>query len=126
MKKITLFLLLMTFCFSYSIKEFTTCKNVKNLTPIGPTSQFSIKDKRVYAFAYFKDIKQKRDIDFIWEKKVKNRWRLYADIKLPIYPGSRWRTFSYITIRPYFKGKWRVTIIDGNNTIKFQEFNISK
>jgi hypothetical protein len=49
---------------------------------------------------------------------------MYADIQLPIYAGSRWRTYSYITIRPFFKGKWRVSIVDEGNTIISKEFKI--
>ena len=123
MKKI-IFLFLIVFSFSYEIKEFVTCKNVKNLTPINITNKFSTKDKKVYAFAYFKNIKQNKTIDFIWEKDVNNTWRLYADIKLPIYKGVRWRTYSYITIRPFFKGEWRVSLMDGNKIIALKNFTI--
>ncbi|EDM23076.1 DUF2914 domain-containing protein [Caminibacter mediatlanticus] len=123
MKKIIL-LLITVYLFGYEIKEFVTCKYVKNLTPINITTTFSTKDKRVYAFAYFKNIKIIKNIDFIWEKKVDNDWKLYADIKLPIYPGIRWRTYSYITIRPFFKGEWRVSIFDTNKTIKTINFLI--
>jgi len=125
MKKL-LFIFLIKFLFSYELKEFVTCKKVKNLTPIYITTTFSTKDKRVYAFAYFKNIKQNKTIDFIWEKYVDNQWHLYADIKLPIFKGFRWRTFSYITIRPFFVGKWRVSIFDSNKTIKKQEFVITQ
>ena len=123
MKKI-IFLFLIVFSFSYEIKEFVTCKNVKNLTPINITNKFSTKDKKVYAFAYFKNIKQNKTIDFIWEKDVNNTWKLYADIKLPIYKGVRWRTYSYITIRPFFKGEWRVSLMDGNKIIALKNFTI--
>jgi len=124
MKKIIL-IFIATFIFSYELKEFVTCKNVKNLTPINITTIFSTKDKRVYAFANFKNIKQNKTIDFIWEKFTNNQWHLYADIKLPIFAGFRWRTYSYITIRPFFVGKWRVSIFDGNKTIKTKEFVIT-
>jgi len=123
MKKIILLLIALN-VFGYEIKEFVTCKNVVNLTPIKITKTFTIKDKRVYAFAYFKNIKKMKNIDFIWEKKVNNTWKLYADIKLPIYPGIRWRTYSYITIRPFFKGKWRVSLFDTNETKKVIYFEI--
>ena len=120
-----IFFLLLTFSFSYQIKEFVTCKNVKNHNPIDITTKFSIKDKKVWAFAYFKDIKKNKIIDFVWEKKVNNQWRLYADVKLPIKKGYRWRTFSYIRIRPYFNGIWRVSLLDFNKTLKQIEFNIT-
>ena len=123
MKKLIIFLLV-ALSFSYELKEFVTCKNVKNLTPINITNVFSIKDKKVYAFAYFKNIKENKQIDFVWEKDVNGTWKLYADIKLPIYSGYRWRTYSYITIRPFFKGKWRVSLIDGNKTIDIKNFII--
>ena len=124
MKKLLLFILV-CFSFSYEIKEFVTCKNVKNLTPINITDILSTKDKKVYAFAYFKKIKHNKNIDFIWEKEVNHIWRLYADIKLPIYKGYRWRTYSYITIRgDYYKGKWRVSIFDKNTTVASKEFII--
>jgi len=124
MKKLLLFILV-CFSFSYEIKEFVTCKNVKNLTPINITDIFSTKNKKVYAFAYFKKIKHNKNIDFIWEKEVNHIWRLYADIKLPIYKGYRWRTYSYITIRgDYYKGKWRVSIFDKNTTVASKEFII--
>jgi len=123
MKKFLIFLLI-TFSLSYEIKEFTTCKYIKNLTPINPTTQFTIKDKKVYAFAYFKNIKKNRYIDFIWEEFANNQWHLYADIKLPIFAGYRWRTYSYITIRPYFAGKWRVSLFDNNKLITSKEFII--
>jgi len=124
MKKILIFILI-TLSFSYELKEFVTCKNIKNLTPINITNKFSTKDTKVYAFTYFKNIKTNKTIDFIWEKYVNNKWHLYADIKLHIYKGYRWRTFSYITIRPFFKGKWKITLFDNNNTLASREFNIS-
>ena len=124
MKKGVIFLLVI-FSFSYELKEFVICKKVINHTPINVTTQFNIKDKKVWAFAYFKNIKKTKIIDFVWEKKVDNKWRLYADVRLPIKRGYRWRTFSYIRIRPYFKGIWRVSLIDFNKTLKRIEFNIS-
>ncbi len=123
MKKLVIFLLIV-FSFSYELKEFVTCKNVKNLTPIDITNVFNTNNKKVYAFAYFTNIEQNRTIDFVWEMDVNNTWRLYADIKLPIYKGKRWRTFSSITIRPFFKGKWRVSLMDGNKTLTTQNFYI--
>jgi len=125
MKKIIL-IFIATLLFSYELKDFVTCKNVKNLTPINITTIFTTEDKKVYAFAYFKNIKQNKTIDFIWEKFTNNKWHLYADIRLPIFAGFRWRTYSYITIRPFFVGKWRVSIFDSNQTIKTQEFIIKK
>jgi len=126
MKKLLIFILI-CFSFSYELKEFVTCKYVKNHQPIDITSTFNIKDKKVYAFAYFKNIKKTHFINFIWEKYVNNQWNLYADIKLPIYKGYRWRTFSYINIRgDYYKGKWRVSIFDKNTTIAFKIFVIKK
>ena len=123
MKKL-LFFLLITLSFSYELKEFVTCKNVKNHIPINITNTFSVKDKKVWAFAYFKNIKKTQMIDFVWEKFVNNKWHLYADIKLPIHKGVRWRTFSYITVRKFFKGKWKVELFDKNTTIACKEFNI--
>jgi hypothetical protein len=125
MKKL-IFLLLTTLLFSYDLKEFVTCKNVKNLTPIEITSKFTLKDKKVYAFAYFNNIDQNRLINFVWEKNVNDIWKLYADVQLPIYKGIRWRTYSNITIQPYLLGKWRVSIYDGNNLIAIREFEITK
>ncbi len=122
MKKLIIFLLIVL-SFSYELKEFVTCKNVINLTPINVTSEFNSTNK-AYAFAYFKNIQENKIIDFIWEKKVNNNWKLYADIKLPIYAGDRWRTYSYITIRPFFKGEWRVSLLDGNKTIAVKNFII--
>jgi len=124
MKKLLIFILI-CFSFSYELKEFVTCKKVKNHIPIHITNNFYVKDKKAYAFAYFTDIKQNKTIDFIWEKDVNDTWRLYADIKLPIYKGYRWRTFSYINIRgDYYKGKWRVSIFDQNKSIASKEFFI--
>ena len=117
MKKLII-LLFSTLLFSYEIKEFVTCKDVKNLNPQKTTNQFSTKDKKVFAFAYFKHIEKNKIIDFIWEKEVNNTWKIYADIKLPIFKGYRWRTYSNITIRDYFNGKWRVSLYDGNESIK--------
>jgi hypothetical protein len=124
MKKLLIFLIT-SLLFSYDLKEFVTCKNVKNLTPVQITSKFSIKDKKVYAFAYFTNIEENRLIDFVWEKNVNDVWKLYADIQLPIYKGTRWRTYSNITIRPYLAGKWRVSIYDGNNLIAVRNFEIT-
>ena len=124
MKKLIIFILI-TLSFSYELKEFVTCKSIKNHTPINITNNFTIKDKKAYAFAYFKNIETNKTIDFIWEKYANNQWNLYADIKLPIFKGSRWRTFSNITIRPFFKGKWRVSLFDGNKSIASEEFNIN-
>ena len=124
MRKFLIFILI-TFSFSYELKEFVICKDVKNLTPVQITNNFSTKDKKTYAFTYFTNIETNKTIDFIWEKYVNNKWHLYADIKLPLYKGSRWRTFSYITIRPFFKGQWKVTLFDTNKTISSKEFNIS-
>ena len=124
MKKTISFLLIISSIFAYDIKEFVTCKNVKNLTPIEITDTFTIKDQKVYAFAHFINIKENRLIDFVWEKEVNGEWKLYADIKLPLYSGSRWRTYSYITIRPFFVGNWRVSIVDGSDTIDTKEFKI--
>ncbi|WP_457560196.1 DUF2914 domain-containing protein [Caminibacter sp.] len=126
MKKPFIFLLLLSSLFGYEIKQFVTCKNVKNLTPINITSKFCNTDKKVYAFAYFTNIKQNRLIDFVWEKNVNGIWKLYADIQLPIYAGVRWRTYSTITIRPFFKGKWRVSIVDERNIIDSREFEIDE
>ena len=125
MKKLLIFLLV-TLSFSYDIKEFLTCKNVQNLTPVNPTTTFSIKDKKVYAFAYFTNIKQNRLIDFVWEKNVNGVWKLYADIQLPIFAGKRWRTYSNITIRPYFKGKWRVSLYENDVKITSKDFIIKE
>ena len=124
MKKLLLFILI-TLSFSYKLKEFVVCKDVKNLTPINITDNFTSKDKKVYAFAYFTNLKTNKTIDFIWEKFVNNKWHLYADIKLPVYKGSRWRTYSNITIRTFFNGKWRVVLFDTNKTLAYKEFNIS-
>ncbi|NPA12091.1 MAG: DUF2914 domain-containing protein [Epsilonproteobacteria bacterium] len=126
MKKLLLIFLISGVTFAYDLVTFVTCKNIKNHTPVNITSVFSPKDKKVYAFAYFKNIEQNRLIDFVWEKEVNGEWKLYADIKLPIYAGSRWRTYSYITIRPFFEGKWRVSLMDGSETIASKEFNITK
>ena len=124
MKKLLIFILI-TFSLSYELKEFVTCKNVKKHIPIVITQHFTVKDKRAYAFAYFKNIKKNKMIDFIWEKFAQNKWNLYADIKLPIYKGPRWRTFSYINIRGnYYKGKWKVSLFDKNQTIASKEFFI--
>ena len=123
MKKL-IFFIFITLSFSYNLKEFVTCKNVKNLTPINITDTFSTNDKKVYAFAYFTNIKKNKTVDFVWEKKINNNWRLYADIKLPIFIGIRWRTYSYITIRPFFKGEWRVSLVDNNKTVTVKNFII--
>ncbi len=124
MKKIFIFMVLFSSIFAYDIKQFVTCKKVENLTPSGITSQFTIKDKKVYAFAYFTNIKENKLIDFVWEKNVNGMWKMYADIQLPIYSGIRWRTYSTIKIRPFFTGKWRVSIVDEGNTIDSIEFDI--
>jgi hypothetical protein len=124
MKKTAFFLLLITSLFGYDIKQFVTCKNVKNLTPVNITDTFTTKDKKVYAFAYFTNIKENRLVDFVWEKNVNGIWKIYADIQLPIYAGTRWRTYSTITIRPFFTGKWRVSIVDEGNIIDTKEFKI--
>jgi len=110
--------------FGFEIKEFVTCKDVKNRTPINITNKFSINDKKVYAFAYFKNIKENILIHFIWEKNVNGIWKLYADIELPIYQGIRWRTYSNITIRHFFKGKWRVSLMHNNTILNTKEFEI--
>jgi hypothetical protein len=124
MKKLATLLLLISSIFAYNIKQFVTCKDVENLTPITITNTFSTQDKKAYAFAYFTDIKTNKTIDFIWEKEVNGEWKLYADIKLPIFAGVRWRTYSNITIRPFFNGNWRVSLVDGNQTIKTVNFKI--
>jgi hypothetical protein len=124
MKKIFFTLLITASLFGYNVKEFVTCKDIENLTPVKITDIFTTKDKKVYAFAYFTDIKQNNTVDFVWEKEVDGKWKLYADIKLPVFPGSRWRTYSNITIRNFFNGNWRVSIIDGNITVKTVYFKI--
>jgi len=124
MKKIVTILFFAVLLSAYNIKQFVTCKNVINLEPIDITTTFTHKDPKVYAFAYFTDIKKNTLIDFVWEKEVKGEWKLYADIQLPIFAGIRWRTYSNITIRDFFCGKWRVSIIDGNETIKTVNFFI--
>ncbi len=123
MKKL-IFFILVTLSFSYELKEFATCKNVQNLTPINITNTFDATDKKVYAFAYFINIKNNKNIDFLWEEKIGNEWKLYTDIKLPIFTGVRWRTYSYITISPFFRGEWRVSLIDGNKTVAVKNFII--
>jgi len=123
MKKLTIFLFF-TFLFSYDLKQFVICKQIKKHTPINITSIFSTQDKKVYAFAYFTNIEENRLINFVWEKNVNDVWKLYADVELPIYKGVRWRTYSNITIRKYFEGKWRVSIYDGNNIIATKTFII--
>ena len=122
MKKLFLIFTFSVLVFSYDIKEFITCKDVENLTPIKATKTFTTNDKKVYAFAYFTNIKENSLIDFVWEKEVNGIWKLYADIQLPIFAGIRWRTYSNITIRPFFTGKWRVSIIHNNDTIDVKEF----
>ena len=124
MKKLFLIFAFSVLVFSYDIKEFITCKDVENLTPIKATKTFTTNDKKVYAFAYFTNIKENSLIDFVWEKEVNGIWKLYADIQLPIFAGIRWRTYSNITIRPFFTGKWRVSIIHNNDTIDVKEFYI--
>ena len=122
MKKLLL-LFFVTFLFSYDV-DFVTCKDIKNLTPVQKTTTFTTKDKKVYAFAYFKNIEENKLIDFVWEKNVNDVWKVYADIKLPIYKGMRWRTYSNIKIRKYFTGKWRVSLYDDNTLIDSIEFEI--
>jgi len=124
MKKFLFAILFAVSLFGYNIKEFVTCKDVQDLTPINKTDTFTTKDKKVFAFAYFTDIKKNSLIDFVWEKKVDGKWKLYADIQLPVFAGVRWRTYSNITIRPFFKGEWRVSLVDGNTTIDTKKFKI--
>jgi len=123
MKK-TLLLALATLVFAYDIKTFVTCKNVKDLRPVGITKNFSIKDKKIYAFVNFTNIKENQLIDFVWEKNVNGVWKMYADVELPIYTGKRWRTYSSINMQPFFAGKWRVSIVDNNEVMDSVEFNI--
>jgi len=125
MKKILLIFTFFVSLFGYDVKEFVTCKDVENLKPVNITNLFTTNDKKVYAFAYFTNIEKNTLIDFVWEKEVNGIWKLYADIQLPIFAGVRWRTYSNITIRPFFTGKWRVSIVEGNNTIDTKEFNIT-
>jgi len=124
MKKLFLFLILINLLFGFEIKEFVTCKNVKNRLPLNITNKFSVNDKKVYAFAYFKNIEKNTLIHFVWEKNVNGIWKLYADIELPIYQGIRWRTYSNITIRKFFKGKWRVSLMHNDNILDTKEFEI--
>jgi hypothetical protein len=124
MKKALFFIFLCQLLFGFDIKQFVTCKNVKNLTPIHITNTFTTKDKKVYAFAYFINIHQNQMVDFVWEKNVNGIWKLYADIQLPIYQGKRWRTFSTINIQPYFTGQWRVSIVSNDETIESIDFKI--
>ena len=124
MKKIILTLLLINLIFGFEVKEFVTCKDIKNRTPINITNIFSINDKKVYAFAHFKNIEENTLIHFVWEKNVNGIWKLYADIELPIYQGIRWRTYSNITIRNFFEGTWRVSLIHSNNILYTKEFEI--
>jgi len=124
MKKTVFFLCLVSSLFAYNIKQFVTCKDVENLTPVNITDTFTTKDKQVYVFVYFTDIKTNKTIDFIWEKEVDGEWKLYADIKLPIFAGVRWRTYSNITIREFFNGNWRVSLVEGNKTVKTVNFKI--
>ncbi|QCI28018.1 DUF2914 domain-containing protein [Caminibacter pacificus] len=124
MKKLLL-TLLAVIAFAYDIKEFVTCKKVVDLTPQQITDTFTTKDKKVYAFAYFTNIKENRLIDFVWEKNVNGVWKIYADVQLPIYTGSRWRTYSTINIQPCFVGKWRVSIVDNDQVVDSKEFNIT-
>ncbi|ACM92224.1 hypothetical protein NAMH_0690 [Nautilia profundicola AmH] len=126
MKKILLLCFTLITLFGYDVKEFVTCKDVQNLTPVEITDKFTTADKKVYAFAYFTNIEENSLIDFIWEKEVNGIWKLYADIQLPIFAGVRWRTYSNITIRPFFTGKWRVSIVEGNDTIDTKEFYITE
>jgi hypothetical protein len=125
MKKLLFAVLFALSLSGYNIKEFVTCKDVQNLTPVTITKTFSVNDKKVFAFVYFTNIKKNSLIDFVWEKKVDGKWNLYADIQLPVYAGTRWRTYSNITIRPYFKGEWRVSLVDGNKTVKTVNFTVS-
>jgi len=53
MKKLTFFLILLSNLFSYDIKEFVTCKDVKALTPINITTTFTTKDKKSLCFCVF-------------------------------------------------------------------------
>jgi len=124
MKKVLVFFIFSLILYAYNVKEFVTCKDVQNLTPVEITDTFTINDKKVYAFANFTDIKEKRLIDFVWEKQVNGEWKLYADIKLPIFAGERWRTYSNISIKPFFEGKWRVSLIDGNETVESKTFEV--
>jgi len=124
MKKLLLFLILINLLFGFEIKEFITCKDVKNRTPIDITNKFTINDKKVYAFAYLENIEENTLIHFIWEKNVNGIWKLYADIELPIYQGVRWRTYSSITIKDFFKGKWRVSLMYNDNILDKKEFEI--
>ena len=124
MKKIILTLLLINLIFGFEVKEFVTCKDIKNRTPINITNIFSINDKKVYAFAHFKNIEENTLIHFVWEKNVNGVWKLYADIELPIYQGFRWRTYSNITIRDFFEGQWRVSLIHNNIILDTKEFEI--
>jgi len=124
MKKGVFLFLFALFLYGYNLKQFVTCKDVQNLTPINITDVFDSNDSKVFAFAYFTDITKNTLIDFVWEKEVDGEWKLYADIQLPIFAGSRWRTYSNITIKPYFKGNWRVSVVEGNNTVKTVNFKI--
>jgi len=123
MKK-TLLLLLFSLLFAYDIKQFVTCKAVVDLTPKEITSDFSITDKKIYAFAYFTNIEKNTLIDFVWEKNVNGVWKIYSVVELPIFTGQRWRTYSSINVMPYFQGKWRVSIIENDQVIDSREFYV--
>ncbi len=123
MKKL-IFFIIGVFAFGYELKQFVVCRNIKHLTPVNITNKFTVKDKKVYAFAYFTNIKQNKIINFLWEEYANNQWNIYADIKLPLHTGYRWRTFSDITVRKFFTGKWKVSIFDGNKTISSKKFII--
>ncbi len=131
MKKVFILFLIISNIFAYSLKEFLTCEDVKNLTPINPTKFFYLsKNKKVYAFAYFKDIKTPFKIKIRWKKfnKKDKKWYIISQINLNIKSGIRWRTFAYITLKPYSIGLWKVELINKKNSkiIDTKYFSVDK
>lgn len=102
-----------------TLKEASTCEDLKNSKPWNEAVVFSLKNGKVTCYCSFDPVPEKTFIQHRWFHKD----RLNARRKLILKP-PRWSTFSTIQMREDDKGPWRVEIMGPDGKV-FQTLRFS-
>jgi hypothetical protein len=89
------------------VRELTLAHGVKNREPVLRAEEFTIFDKRIYAYARLDCRKFEGRAELIFYRNGKR----YFVISEKGYPSRNYRTWAYVTAR---EGKWKLELhIDG-------------
>lgn len=92
-----------------SPEKFVTCRNVKNLQPIGITDKFSAGD-RIYVWAQIYEPRQKETVKLVWKNSA-GQVIYSVPMKIEQNMGAGYRTFYWKYLDPGF---YTVSLINGN------------